>query len=34
VLDVLSRRVAGWSIANHVRTELVVHVFEMARWRR
>jgi putative transposase len=34
VLDVFSRRVVGWSIADHLRTELVVDALDMARWRR
>jgi transposase InsO family protein len=34
VLDVYSRRVVGWSIADHLRSELVVDALEMARWRR
>jgi putative transposase len=34
VLDVYSRRVVGWSIADHLRTELVVDALNMARWRR
>jgi putative transposase len=34
VLDVYSRRVVGWSIADHLRTELVIDALEMARWRR
>ena len=34
VLDVYSRRIVGWSIADHLRTELVVDALEMARWRR
>lgn len=34
VLDVYSRRVVGWSIADHLRTELVVDALDMARWRR
>ena len=33
-LDVYSRPIVGWSIADHVRTELVVDALEMARWRR
>jgi putative transposase len=33
VLDVFSR-VVGWSIADHLRTELVVDALDMARWRR
>jgi putative transposase len=34
VLDVFSRRVVGWSIADHLRTELVVDALQMATWRR
>jgi putative transposase len=34
VLDVYSRRIAGWSIADYLRAELVVDALEMARWRR
>lgn len=34
VLDVYSRRIVGWSIADHLRAELVVDAIEMARWRR
>jgi putative transposase len=34
VLDVYSRRVMGWSIADHLRTELVIDALDMARWRR
>jgi transposase InsO family protein len=34
VLDVYSRRIVGWSIADHLRAELVVDALEMARWRR
>ena len=34
VLDACSRRVVGWSMANHLRTELVVDALEMALWRR
>jgi putative transposase len=34
VLDVYSRRVVGWSIADHLRTELVLDALDMARWRR
>ena len=30
VLDVFSRRVVGWAMATHLRTELVVEVLEMA----
>lgn len=34
VLDVYSRRIVGWSMAGHTRTELVVDALEMAVWRR
>jgi putative transposase len=34
VLDAWSRRVIGWSIADHLRTELVVDALDMACWRR
>jgi transposase InsO family protein len=34
VLDVYSRRIVGWSIADHLRAELVVDALEMARWRK
>ena len=33
-LDAWSRRVVGWSIADHLRAELVVDALEMALWRR
>jgi putative transposase len=34
VLDVWSRRVVGWAMAEHLRTELVVDALDMAIWRR
>ena len=34
VLDVFSRRVVGWSMANHLRTELVFDALEMAVGQR
>lgn len=34
VLGVFSRRAVGRSIADHLRTELVVDALDMARWRR
>ncbi len=34
VLDAWSRRVVGWSIADHIRSELVVDAVQMALWRR
>jgi putative transposase len=34
VVDAWSRRVVGWSIADHLRAELVVDALQMAIWRR
>ena len=34
VIHAYSRRVVGWSIADHLRAELVVDAFQMAIWRR
>ena len=34
VLDAFSRMVVGWSIADHIRAELVVDALQMALWRR
>jgi transposase InsO family protein len=34
VLDVFTRQVVGWSIADHIRSELVVDALQMAIWRR
>jgi putative transposase len=34
VLDAWSRRVVGWAMANHLRTELVLEALNMALWRR
>jgi putative transposase len=34
ILDTHSRKVVGWSMAPHMRTELVVDALEMAVWRR
>ena len=34
VIDVFSRRVVGWAMANHLRTELVLDALEMAIWKR
>src|SRR5215203_6074752 len=34
ILDAYSRKVVGWSMASHLRTELVVAALEMALWRR
>jgi transposase InsO family protein len=34
ILDVFSRAIVGWQIADHVRTDLVLDALEMAIWRR
>lgn len=34
VLDVFSRRVVGWSMATHLRSELVLDALNMALWQR
>ena len=34
VLDVCTRRVVGWAMANHLRTELVLDALNMALWQR
>jgi putative transposase len=34
ILDVHSRRVVGWAMESHLRTELVVDALRMAVWRR
>jgi transposase InsO family protein len=34
VLDVFSRRVVGWAMADHLRSELVVDALQMALWQR
>jgi putative transposase len=34
VLDAWSRRVVGWAMATHLRTELVLEALEMAVWQR
>ena len=34
VLDVYSRRLVGWAMESHLRTELVVDALRMAVWRR
>jgi putative transposase len=34
VLDVYSRRIVGWAMADHLRTELVLAALEMALWNR
>lgn len=34
ILDACSRKVVGWSMASHLRAELVVDALQMALWRR
>ena len=34
VLDVYSRRIVGWAMADHLRTKLVLAALEMALWNR
>jgi putative transposase len=34
ILDACTRRLVGWSMANHLRAELVSDALEMALWRR
>jgi len=34
VIDAYSRRIIGWSIADHLRAELVADALQMAIWRR
>lgn len=34
VIDACSRMIVGWSIADHMRTDLVVDALQMALWRR
>ena len=34
VLDAYSRRLVGWTVATHLRSELVIDTLQMAIWRR
>jgi len=34
VIDLFSRQVVGWAIADHMRTALCVSALQMASWRR
>lgn len=34
VLDVFSRRIVGWAMATHLRTELILDALNMALWQR
>jgi transposase InsO family protein len=33
-VDAFSRRVVGWAMADHLRTELVLEALELALWQR
>lgn len=34
IIDVFSRKIVGWRVASHMRTEMVLDAIEMARWSR
>jgi putative transposase len=34
IIDAFSRRIVGWRVANHMRTQMVLDALEMARWSR
>ena len=34
IVDAYSRRIVGWRVAGHMRTEMVLDALEMARWSR
>jgi putative transposase len=34
VIDAFSRRIVGWQLASHLRTDLALDALEMAIWRR
>ncbi len=34
IIDAFSRMILGWPVASHLRTEMVRHAIEMARWSR
>ena len=34
ITDVYSRRIVGWRVATHMRTDMVLDAVEMARWQR
>jgi putative transposase len=34
IVDAFSRRIVGWRVARHMRTEMVLDALEMARWSR
>jgi putative transposase len=34
IVDAFARRIVGWRVAGHMRTEMVLDALEMARWNR
>jgi putative transposase len=34
IVDAFSRRIVGWRVASHMRTDMVLEALEMARWSR
>ena len=34
IVDAFSRRIVGWRVAGHMRTDMVLDALEMARWAR
>ena len=34
IVDAFSRRIVGWRVAGHMRTDMVLDALEMARWQR
>ena len=34
IVDAFSRRIVGWRVAGHMRTDMVLEALEMARWNR
>ena len=34
IVDAFSRRIVGWRVASHMRTDMVLDALEMARWSR
>ena len=34
IVDAFSRRIVGWRVASHMRTQMVLDALEMARWQR
>ena len=34
IVDAFSRKIVGWRVASHMRTDMVLDAIEMARWTR